>query len=118
MSPLKAGLLQNFSIAPRTQTTNYGFSFTGFVQVLRAGTFTFYTNSDDGSRLWINGTLVVENGGTHGWRERSGSINLPVGYHAIKVDYFQGQVTQGLEVHYKGPGITKRKIPNSALFYN
>ena len=118
MSPLKAGLLQNFSIAPRTQTTNYGFSFTGFVQVLRAGTFTFYTNSDDGSRLWINGTLVVENGGTHGWRERSGSINLPVGYHAIKVDYFQGQVTQGLEVHYKGPGITKRKIPNSVLFYN
>lgn len=117
MSPMKEGLLQNFALAPRNQRTNYGFSFNGFIQVPRSGTYTFYTVSDDGSRLWINDTLVVENGRVHNLRERSGTINLSAGYHRIKVDYFQASGRQGLEVRYKGPRMRKRKIPKRVLFY-
>jgi hypothetical protein len=114
---MKEGLLQNFALAPRNQRTNYGFSFNGFIQVPRSGTYTFYTVSDDGSRLWINDTLVVENGRVHNLRERSGTINLSAGYHRIKVDYFQASGRQGLEVRYKGPRMRKRKIPKQVLFY-
>jgi hypothetical protein len=117
MAPIKAGLLQNFSLVPKIQNQYYGFMYEGFIYISRAGTYTFYTNSDDGSRLWINDTLVVENGGIHLLRERSGTINLPVGYHALRVSYFQNISNQNLVVSYKGPQLTKRNIPNSALFY-
>lgn len=117
MAPTKAGLLQNFSLVPRTRETDYGFMYEGYIYVPTAGTYTFYTYSDDGSRLWINNTLIVENGGVHSARERSGTINLPVGFHALRVSYFQAKSTQGLIVSFKGPGITKRSIPNSGLFY-
>jgi subtilisin family serine protease len=117
MAPLKQGVIANFNVGQRTQTTNYGFSYRGLIQVPRNGTYTFYTSSDDGSRLWINNTVVVENGGTHTLRERSGTINLTAGYHEIRVDYFQGTGTQGLSVSYQGPRILKQKIPNSVLFY-
>jgi subtilisin family serine protease len=117
MAPVKAGTITNFLLTPKTQNTNYGFMYEGYVYVPRAGTYTFYTNSDDGSRLWINETLVVENGGVHSSRERAGTINLTAGYHAIRVSYFQKASVQSLIVSYKGPSITKRSIPKSALFY-
>jgi hypothetical protein len=117
MSAVKTGLLQNFSLIPRTQATNYGFMYEGFIYISKAGTYTFYTLSDDGSRLWINNTLVVENGGVHAARERSGTINLPVGYHPFRLSYFQSNDKQSLVVSYKGPNFTKKNIPNTALFY-
>lgn len=117
LTPAKTGLLQNFSLTPRTQSTNYGFSYTGYIKIDRVGTYMFYTLSDDGSRLWINDKLVVENGGVHSLRERAGSINLTAGYHLIKVEYFQARSSQGLGVAIAGPRMTKRTIPNSMLFY-
>jgi hypothetical protein len=117
MSPVKVGVTKNFFTAPRAQNKNYGFSFNGYIQVMRAGTYKFFTASDDGSRLYINNTLVVENGGVHRLRERVGSIILPVGYHAIRVDYFQASSTAGLRVMYQGPALSKRTVPNNVLFY-
>ena len=117
MAPVKQGVIANFNVSQRTQTTNYGFSYKALIRIPRNGTYMFYTSSDDGSRLWINNTLVVENGGTHTLRERSGSINLTAGYHEIRVDYFQGTGSQGLTVSYQGPRLSKQKIPNSILFY-
>ena len=117
LTATKSGLLQNFSLVPKTDIWNYGFMFDGYIFTPKAGTYTFYTYSDDGSRLWIDGTLVVENGGVHDLTERSGTINLTAGYHAIRVSYFQKNRFAGLEVRYKGPGINKDLIPNNVLFY-
>jgi hypothetical protein len=76
------------------------------------GTYTFYTRSDDGSQLLIGNTLVVNNDGLHGPEERSGSIGLKAGKHAITVTYFD-HAGEGdlLSVSYAGPGISKRAIP-------
>ena len=51
------------------------------------GGYTFYTNSDEGSQFWIGSTLVVDNDGPHPMRERSGTIGLKAGYHAIRTTY-------------------------------
>jgi subtilisin family serine protease len=115
-TPKKSGLLPNISLSPRTQAMNFGFLFEGWLQIKTAGNYTFYTASDDGSRLWIDNTIVVENGGTHNLRERSGSLYLAAGYHKLKVSYFQVSGKSDLNVLFKGPAIQKQKIPNSALF--
>ena len=117
MASVKEGVVSSFSLAPRTQSTKYGFSYKGFIKVDRAGTYTFYTSSDDGSYLWINGMRLVNNGGVHTRIERSGFMTLPVGYHEIRVDYFQATSKQGLTVKYKGPGIKKQVIPSTVLFH-
>lgn len=98
--------------------TNYfGAQYTGKVTVASAGTWTFYTNSDDGSKLWINGTEVVDNDGLHGMRERSGTIDLSTGSHDLVVQLFENGGGVGLIVSWQGPGGSpaKQVIPSSAF---
>jgi len=61
----------------------------GKIAVEAAGKYTFYTRSDDGSRLWINGKQVVDNWGLHGAREKKGVVELPRGYHDFKATHFE-----------------------------
>ena len=53
------------------------------------GIFTFQTGSDDGSRLWVNNVMVVDNWGMHGTKYVEGEIKLSKGYHNIKVHMFE-----------------------------
>ncbi|MBD0258837.1 MAG: T9SS type A sorting domain-containing protein [Cytophagales bacterium] len=116
LTPVKTGSLANFSLTPRNRSDHLAFRFTGYVQVPTNGLYTFYTSSDDGSRLYIGSTLVVNNDGLHATRERSGTIRLRAGTHALTVTYFEKTGSEGLNVSYAGPGITKRAIPSGALF--
>jgi hypothetical protein len=71
--------------APDTFSTTW----TGSFIVLRGGSYTFATVSDDGSAVYVDGRLVVDNGGHHAARTVSGGIHLDRGVHAIFVKYFQ-----------------------------
>lgn len=116
LSPVRTGIVSNFSISSRTQNDYFGFVFEGKIQIDVAGTYTFYSYSDDGSKVYVKGTQVVNNDGTHGSQERSGSIYLAAGKHDIKVTYFDYINGETLSVRYMGPGISKRLIPNTKLF--
>ncbi|MDR9447529.1 MAG: PA14 domain-containing protein, partial [Balneolaceae bacterium] len=61
------------------QEDHYAFEFTGYLHVQEEGVYTFSTRSDDGSRLYIHDDLVVENGGSHSIRVRTGQIALKPG---------------------------------------
>jgi hypothetical protein len=60
------------------------------VNVSTAGSYTFSTTSDDGSLLFVDGQLVVNNNFFQGDTQRTGSINLTAGVHSLEVQYFQG----------------------------
>lgn len=111
----KADTLANFSLAPRRQVEHFGFEYTGYIRVSTDGVYTFFTESDDGSRLYIGDTLVVDNDRLHGMQEVKGVIALSAGLHPIKVTFFQKTGGLGLVVSYQGPGIAKQPIPDSAL---
>jgi hypothetical protein len=115
LTAIKGGTVANFDLTPRNRPDNFGFRFTGYVNVPSDGTYTFYTTSDDGSKLYIGSTEVVNNDGLHGARERSGTIGLKAGKHAITVPFFEATVGEVLTVSYGGPGLTKQAIPASAL---
>lgn len=67
----------------------FGADITGFLQIPSAGTYTFALNSDDGSLLYIDGALVVDNGGPHDPAVVSGSATLTPGTHAFEVQFFE-----------------------------
>tara|TARA_R110002096_G_scaffold387403_4_gene581585 strand:+ start:15828 stop:20795 length:4968 start_codon:yes stop_codon:yes gene_type:complete len=105
--------LQN-AVDPGDPNT-FSIRYTGFINIDSAGTYTFFTTSDDGSKLFINGTEVVNNDGLHGNQERSGSIVLSGGFHSIRVLFFENTGGQNLSVSYQGPSISKTLLPFSIL---
>ncbi len=88
-----------------------GALFNGFVDVPSAGVWTFFVESDDGSRLWIGDTLIADNDGTHGMVEQGGDIALAPGLHAIQVEFFERGGGAGCIVRMAGPGMDKQVIP-------
>ncbi len=116
ITPVKKGTLNNFDITPRNKDIQYGFSFTGYVNIPAGGQYTFYTTSDDGSRLYIGNTLVADNDGLHASQEKSGTIGLKAGKHAITVTFFQQGGGANLSVSYEGPSLAKTTIPASELY--
>ena len=116
LTPVKTGTTADFTLSPRNRDDNFAFRFNGYVEVLTDGKYTFYTRSDDGSRLAIGNTTVVDNDGLHGALEKSGIAYLKAGKHLIEVTFFERTGDQVLTVSYEGPGVTKRVIPASALF--
>jgi hypothetical protein len=90
--------------------------WTGLVDIAAEGNVTFFTNSDDGSKLWIDGTLVVDNDGSHGMREYSGTIFLTEGLHDIDLRFAEGGGGAGCILSYTPVGGAKQVIPSGVLF--
>jgi hypothetical protein len=109
------GKADNFGIGPRTQNDFFGLRFTGIVTAPVGGDYKFFTSSDDGSKLYINGTQVVDNDGLHGMQWREGTITLMAGEHEIEVIMFEKGGGEGLQVEVEGPGIPRMPIPNDSL---
>ncbi|MBK9543398.1 MAG: PQQ-dependent sugar dehydrogenase [Bacteroidetes bacterium] len=116
LTPVSSGVVSTFDISPRSQNDNFGFRFTGYINVPASGVYTFYSSSDDGSKVYIGTTLVVNNDGLHANLEASGQIGLLAGKHAITVDFIEQAGAEVLSVSYLGPTLAKQIIPASALF--
>jgi hypothetical protein len=119
LTPATTGIVSTFSLTPRTQNDNFGFVFTGFLQIPTSGNYRFYTSSDDGSKLWVNNVLVVNNDGLHGNQEvQSSLVNLTAGYYPIRCEFFEAGGGEALTVSWSGPSISKQAIPASRLKEN
>ncbi|NQU32029.1 MAG: beta-glucosidase [Bacteroidetes bacterium] len=68
----------------------FGIEYTGDIFVKKAGNYNFRLLSDDGAKLFINDSLVINNDGIHAATSGYGSIFLDEAKHRIKVQYFQG----------------------------
>ena len=115
MTPLFEDTVGSFHPMIRNRTDYYGLRFTGYIDIETEGRYLFYLNSDDGSKLYIDNVLAVNNDGVHPEREIAGDRYLTAGLHPIKVDYFEQTGSECLEVSYSGPTITKQIIPASVL---
>lgn len=98
------------------ENSTFGAIFNGYLQIDNPGEYTFYNSSDDGSKLFVDNQEVVNNDGDHGVIERSGSIKLNTGKHAIRIEFYNGNGGFWLDAFYKGPGIYKQLIPADKLF--
>lgn len=97
---------------------NYAIRYSGLLRIAQTGTYTFRTTSDDGSRIWIDGELVIDNDGIHGARRRIEKTGLSAGDHSIEIGFFNGGGEDVLSVTWSGPGIRGRRqpIPSTALW--
>jgi fibro-slime domain-containing protein len=115
LKPKSTGNASSFDISGAARKDNFGFNFTGYLAIDKEGEYTFSTKSDDGSWLYVNEQLVVDNGGTHPATEKSGRIELAPGRYPIRLTYLQGGGEYSLEVRYEGPGVKRGPIPSALL---
>ncbi|WP_161598178.1 PA14 domain-containing protein [Maribacter flavus] len=94
----------------------YSVRYTGYIEIATSGSYTFFTNSDDGSKLYIDALEVVDNDGLHAMNEESGTIALSAGVHWLEIVFFELTGGDNLIVQYQGPSITKQNIPFSILY--
>ena len=117
LEELGSGVVSNIDISKRSQDNHFGFVFEGHILIHEQGVYTFYTDSDDGSQLFIWGDLVVDNDGLHSMTEASGSVALSAGYHPIRVTYFEKNGGNQLNVYIESVKIRKRIISDNFLFH-
>ena len=117
LQPVKSGLVNNFTIENKNRKSVYGFMYTGYIRISKTGLYDFYTESDDGSMLYIDDKLIVDNNGNHGFEEKAGRAILETGLHKIKLMYYDAGGDNGLKVSYNFNGKDKMEIPAAVLLH-
>ncbi len=96
----------------------FALRFTGVITAPETGDYTFYIASDDGSRLYVDDQLLINNDALQGMNEREGKVKLLAGPHRLVVTYFDNGGSDGLQVAWAGPKFQKRKITPEFLSIN
>jgi hypothetical protein len=98
---------------------DFSVRWSGLVEAPRDGNFQFFTTSDDGVRLWVDGVLVIDNWTDHGpVEDGSGPVSLTGGArYAITMEYYERDGGAVAELRWRGPGISKQIIPQGQLFH-
>lgn len=95
---------------------DFSVRWTGFVEPLASETYTFFTVTDDGVRLWVDGVLLVDQWVNQSETENSGQIRLVAGRrHAIKMEYFDGTLTATARLFWSSPSRAKEIVPSRSL---
>ena len=110
------GVTKKIDLSVRRQNDAFGLVFEGFVKAPVKDVYTFATLSDDGSRLYIDGRLVVDNDFQHAPARKSGQIGLAPGYHRIRVEFFEAGGGEELKVAWACSAFKEQEIPAKALF--
>ncbi|MEN8191631.1 MAG: family 78 glycoside hydrolase catalytic domain [Bacteroidota bacterium] len=97
---------------------NFALKFDTYIKIDKEEKYDLYISSNDGSKLYIDNKLVVNNDGEHGAKQLSASVNLSSGKHLITVEYFQSGGSKTLMVYYSSNEISYQPIPANILFKN
>jgi len=95
---------------------NFSVRWTGEVEAVFTETYTFYTNSDDGVRLWVDGKQLVNNWNNHGNTENSGNIDLVAGQtYSLVMEHYDDTGAAVAELRWSSLRTPKQIIPQAAL---
>lgn len=128
LSPRRVGFADKvaYSKCEMYDVVAHDFAFTGsfasrhfgYLYVNAAGTYGFRLKSDDGSRLVVDGTTVVDNDGLHAVTTATGGIFLGPGMHEVELLFFGHRNDSLLELSWTTPGATSPVlVPSTRLFH-
>lgn len=97
-------------------STAFSQHISGFIQAVYTETYTFYITTDDGARLWVNNSKLVDSWVNQGPTAYSGTIALTAGTsYPIVVDYYQGFGPSQLLLEWQSATQARQTVPASAL---
>ena len=112
---VEKGVKDIINLTPHAGVNRFGYKYKGYFVAPKEGIYTFYIESNDGSKLYINGEELIDNDGAHGKIEKSGKMALKAGEYPLEIKYFQAGGGKDLKVSWEGPGIDKREMTSAVL---
>ncbi|RLA16384.1 MAG: hypothetical protein DRQ62_16305, partial [Gammaproteobacteria bacterium] len=91
LTAVKTGVVSNFDIGVGSRDKHVGLQFSGFIEIPQDGDYTFYVQSDDGSRMFIGESSLQVS--THGRAELPPSSRLAVEELELQWSEVEGVVT-------------------------
>ncbi|MCU0390666.1 MAG: PA14 domain-containing protein [Thermoflexibacter sp.] len=105
-SPLGSGQMEDYQVI-----------WTGSIVPKYSENYTFYTNSDDGVTLSINGITLIDQWHDQPATEWSGEIRLEAGRkYEIEIYYYQAGGGAVMQLMWESPSQKKEIVPNSQLY--
>lgn len=112
--PKYAGILANFDNISGSDfkglEDNFAIKAKGYLKIDSAGTYLFHIWSDDGSKVYIEDQMILDNDGLHGAEYKEAALTLNKGYYAFRIEYFQGSGGRFLSFNWKKPGKTDFEV--------
>ena len=105
------------SPGPSVSRNSFSVRWTGFVQPQFTETYTFYTKTDDGVRLWVNGVLLIDHWVDQSATEWSGSISVTAGTkYSITMEYYDNTGAASAMLSWSSTATPKAIIPQTQLY--
>lgn len=100
--PVATGSVSTISLPPGAPSNNYAVRYSGFLKIPATDVYQFVLTSDDGSRLKIGGTTVIDNDGQRSTAlTQSGNAYLSAGTHAFIVEFFNRDNTASINLKWR-----------------
>ena len=104
------------SPSPSLGNDTYSARWTGQVSPLFSETYTFYSRTDDGARLWVNNQILVDRWVDQSVTETSGTIALTAGqYYDLRMEYYENGGDAEAHLSWSSPSQAKEIVPQSRL---
>ncbi len=123
-SPFASAQIENLNFVPTGQNvftsglSNYvAFSASAYIDVPADDTYRFYLSSSDGSRLYIDGVLAIDNDGVHTRVEKCSDLKLKAGTHSIKVEFFEYEDFAELGLEWSSSAFARKPIGADVTWY-
>lgn len=117
LAPVEQGVADGISLGVTQRREAVALAFDGYFYAPVEGVYLFHCASNDGSKLAIGDSVLIDNDGLHKYTAKSGIVALKKGYHPLRVSYFESGGSEALDVAVEGPGIEKQPIPAKLLFH-
>ncbi|MGB7539364.1 MAG: PA14 domain-containing protein [Anaerolineales bacterium] len=104
--------------APGVPAENFSVRWTGRILPQYSETYTFYTYSDDGVRLWVDDQLLIDNWNSHEAEWNTATIALQAGtYYSIRLEYYQLSLAGVIQFLWSSDSVSQQVVPTGALDY-
>ncbi len=91
--------------------------WTGEVQAIFSESLSFITHSDDGVRLWVNDSLLIDQWGPQSATEHQGDIVLEANKrYQIRLEYLEIAGGAQISLFWESPRINREIIPSRQLY--
>ncbi len=115
LKPKSSSITSHICFPEQRADDFFALRYSGYIDVPKDGIYTFFTESDDGSQLLIDGHVIVDNDGLHGAIERKAAVGLLAGKHKIEIRYLEAWGGESLTASWQSADHEKTPLAASIL---
>ena len=110
LQPVEVGEAGGFDVNVTKLKDHFALRFDGHIQIPVDGNYLFLLHSDDGSKLYIDGKVAIDNDGVHAGQQKRKQQQMKAGLHTVAVEFFEQAGGEELDVEFQGPSMPQQDL--------